>query len=322
MYHVLWYPSADPDNRHLRSAPEATHLNAPARLDLDSSALTALALLHQALARTVAESGSLNVTQYRVLLKAFEQPDRARIGDLAGALSLRSNVVTQAADHLQALRLIERVGQAEDGRRIALVVTPGGQERIRTVDAALSAHIGEISRPLSPDQAAQFREAIESAGAGIECATTTHVSAVTSAYVTGIAEAYRGVNAVLDQAARTSFSECRVLLNVHEAGDRARITDVALALALPTSTVTRAADRLESMGWARRVSDPLDHRAVYVEPTDEGVRALGMLQEALVSYGRWRLYRQLNERQQAVAQAANRLLAESLSNTRSQQVPG
>ena len=126
----------------------------------------------------------------------------------------------------------------------------------------------------------------------------------------------------LDQAARTSFSECRVLLNVHEAGDRARITDVALALALPTSTVTRAADRLESMGWARRVSDPLDHRAVYVEPTDEGVRALGMLQEDLVSYGRWRLYRQLNERQQAAAQAANRLLAESLSNTRSQQVPG
>lgn len=291
-------------------------MNVTDRLELDSSALTTLTLLYQALTRTVLESGELNVTQYRVLLKAFEQPARALIGDLANALSLRSNVVTQAADRLQALGLVSRVVQNSDGRRIALAVTPTGEERIRVVDGALSAHIGEITRPLSPTQAELFRGAIETAGAGIERADTTHLAVVTSAYVTGIAEAYRGVNAVLDQAARTSISECRILLNVDETSGRTRVTDVAVALALPASTVTRAADRLEARRWARRTGDDVNYRAVYLEITDEGRAALRMLKEALVSYGRWRLYRHLNQQQQEVAHAANRALAESLLKAR------
>jgi len=171
-----------------------------------------------------------------------------------------------------------------------------------------------LNRPLPQVHAAAFRRTIEAAGAGIEGTGTEHLAAVTSTYVTGIAEAFRSVKMVLDQVARTSFSECRTSLNVHEAGDAARISDVAAVLGLPVSTVTRAVDRLVARSWARRAVGSSDSRTVYIEPTREGLKALKTLQEALISYGHWRLYQQLSEEQRAVAYAANRALAKSLVN--------
>ncbi|HAR35451.1 MAG TPA: hypothetical protein DCR87_00815 [Acidobacteria bacterium] len=297
-------------------------MHAPAKLELDAAALTTLALLHQGLNRTIVTSGALNVTQYRVLLKAFEAAEPARISDLATALSLRPNVVTQAADHLERLALVTRMPHPGDGRSVALAVTPLGRDRIAAVDAALTAHLDDVLSPLPPEQAAQFRGAVESSGAGMERTATTHAAAVTSSYVTGIAEAHRGVKGVLEQVARVSFTECRVMLNVAEAGNRARVSDVAAALGLPASTVTRAVDRLEEKGWARRSNDQEDWRAVYIGLTDEGLRLLDVLRDTLVSFGRWRFYRHLSEQQRDVAYYANRALAESLLKAHAESANG
>jgi DNA-binding MarR family transcriptional regulator len=310
----------------MTSAPYPTErppqVDASPRLELDAAALTTLALLHQGLNRTIATSGDLNVTQYRVLLQAFEAPEPARISDLATALNLRPNVVTQAADHLELLKLVKRVRHPGDGRSVALVVTPRGRERIATVDAALTAHLDDVLSPLPPEQAAQFRGAVESSGAGMEQATTTHAAAVTSSYVTGIAEAHRGVKGVLERIARVSFTECRVMLNAAEASNHVRVSDVAAALGLPTSTVTRAVDRLEEKGWAQRTNGQDDWRAVYIGLTEEGLRLLDVLRETLISFGRWRFYRHLSEQQRDVAYYANRALAESLLKAHAESANG
>jgi DNA-binding MarR family transcriptional regulator len=50
----------------------------------------------------------------------------------------------------------------------------------------------------------------------------------------------------------------------------ASIGRLKVLLAVPSAGVTRAADRLEEFGLARRSRDPLDGRGVVLSPTEEG----------------------------------------------------
>jgi DNA-binding MarR family transcriptional regulator len=66
-----------------------------------------------------------------------------------------------------------------------------------------------------------------------------------------------------------------VLAALRELGGRARPQDIAGAMRLPPSSLSRRLDRLEEEGWIARHRgvDPADHRAVDVELTPRG-RAL------------------------------------------------
>jgi DNA-binding MarR family transcriptional regulator len=66
-----------------------------------------------------------------------------------------------------------------------------------------------------------------------------------------------------------------VLAALRQLGGRARPQDVASAMRIPASSLSRRLDRLEEEGWVRRHRDvdPDDHRAVEVELTKRG-RAL------------------------------------------------
>jgi DNA-binding MarR family transcriptional regulator len=76
-----------------------------------------------------------------------------------------------------------------------------------------------------------------------------------------------------------------VLATLRELDGRARPQDVASAMRIPASSLSRRLDRLEEEGWVRRHRgvDPDDHRAVEVELTRRG-RALW--REMNVSYRR------------------------------------
>jgi DNA-binding MarR family transcriptional regulator len=76
-----------------------------------------------------------------------------------------------------------------------------------------------------------------------------------------------------------------VLATLRELDGRARPQDVASAMRIPASSLSRRLDRLEEEGWVRRHRDvdPDDHRAVEVELTKRG-RALW--REMNVSYRR------------------------------------
>ena len=66
-----------------------------------------------------------------------------------------------------------------------------------------------------------------------------------------------------------------VLAALRQLDGRARPQDVASAMRIPASSLSRRLDRLEEEGWVRRHRDvdPDDHRAVEVELTKRG-RAL------------------------------------------------
>lgn len=293
------------------------------QLTMDSSSMTTLALLHKELTASLAETGKLNITQYRVLLKSYELADRASISEIAAALNLRPNVVSIAADKLESEGLAKRADQPGDKRVTVLAVTPTGKRRVKAIDVALNRHFDALwsTSSLSEEDMEQVRDTLQAMGSGIEgMPDTSGLTAVSSSYLAAIAEAYRGVADTLEEAAHVSFSDCRVLQWVEEAGGRARIIDIAAALVLPPTTVTRAADRLQARGWVNRVTEPGNLQAVFLETAAEGRRWLTLMQAALDHYAEWRLWRQLTEEQRAVSPKATRMVAKSLGSRHSPEI--
>ncbi|MFI6353494.1 hypothetical protein ACIBJF_12730 [Streptomyces sp. NPDC050743] len=73
--------------------------------------------------------------------------------DLAGQLGVAPSLVVPLADHWKSLGAVQRVRDPRDRRRQALTLTDRGREllaactaEVRTLDAELSAHLGESDR--------------------------------------------------------------------------------------------------------------------------------------------------------------------------------
>jgi len=75
--------------------------------------------------------------------------------------------------------------------------------------------------------------------------------------------------------------EYRVLLRVHEMGDRARVRDIMSSLGIRSSSVTQAANSLERKGMVTRIGDQDDGRATIICVTPEGKDALDAVNSAL-----------------------------------------
>jgi DNA-binding MarR family transcriptional regulator len=61
-----------------------------------------------------------------------------------------------------------------------------------------------------------------------------------------------------------------VLIQLHEAGGRLRMQELASAVVLSKSGLTRLVDRLERAGYVTRVSCPSDRRGTFAELTEAG----------------------------------------------------
>ena len=81
----------------------------------------------------------------------------------------------------------------------------------------------------------------------------------------------RELDAELQRAHDISLAEFDVLLQLSEAPDeRMRMADLAQAVALTRSGVSRLVDRLEGRGLVERVSCPSDARGLNASLTDVG----------------------------------------------------
>lgn len=74
-------------------------------------------------------------------------------------------------------------------------------------------------------------------------------------------------------------SQYRLLMMLNPT-DGQRLTTLSSRLLLSKSTVTRAVDQLEQLGWVRRVADPTDRRAQRVVLTPAGDRQREAISEA------------------------------------------
>lgn len=97
----------------------------------------------------------------------------------------------------------------------------------------------------------------------------------------------RFVNTRLAQGsfpAGMSFARANLLFAVHAAQQNdtsSRMVDISLDLGVTARTLTTMVDALEKQGLIERVPDPNDRRAIQLEITDDGRRALDPLAHAL-----------------------------------------
>ncbi|HEX8770353.1 MAG TPA: MarR family transcriptional regulator [Acidimicrobiales bacterium] len=107
-------------------------------------------------------------------------------------------------------------------------------------------------------------------------------------------------------------SELSALATIEEFGP-IQLGDLARVESVAPPTMTRAAARLEDRGLVRRTTDPADGRAVLVEVTAPGRRALRDLREARAAFLAKRLEALGRDDRLVVAEAV-RLLSRLLSD--------
>jgi DNA-binding MarR family transcriptional regulator len=281
---------------------------------LKSSFLTVITLLFGQLTETLADAADLNATEYRLLLKTYELANkRTHVGDLASILGIQSNVVTQAADVLEARGLMKRSGIPTDGRVAALSVTREGLGCIKWIDSILYDHITSVWSPIPDDMFRIVQEGAVAIGAKMESSPVLPdaATAVVSAYLTTIVEIRKGMKEGLRAATGASLAECHIVLELAEMERPVRAIDVGKALALPPSTITRAADRLETRGWARRLRNPDEAKAVYLELTDEGRHIAPLIQASIDAVAAEKLWNHLTPEQRATVGPAAALIIQA-----------
>jgi DNA-binding MarR family transcriptional regulator len=109
------------------------------------------------------------------------------------------------------------------------------------------------------------------------------------AFITAHAEIISRLERDLAAAEVIPLTWYDVLLELYEApGRRLRLRDLARAVVLSRSGLTRTVDRLEAAGLLRREPDPTDRRGAFAALTDEGVaemrRAWPVYARGIVEY--------------------------------------
>lgn len=269
----------------------------PDKYVLTSSYFTVLELLCDEMRGVLREQAGMNVTQYRVLLKVYETAgERNRVSDLAKILRLQANVVTQAANALEAQGLVKRIAEPGDARGRLVSITGSGIVRIVHIDTALNDHLFSVLDPIPDDPFRTVQEAIIEIGAGFEAPAQSSVrrTSVVSAYLSALVAVEESTMDALREKTGASFSECRILQRLHEVGEPIRAMDIASQLIMQPNTVTRATNRLEARGWVRRLSDPTNLQAVFLDVTPEGREAQKVVLDTIDAVAQERIWSKLD----------------------------
>lgn len=277
-------------------------------LKLDSTFFVAFDLTHRALKSGLERASSLNVTQYRMLVKLLAAGERGvPQTELAKLLNFKPNVVTQALNVLVDEGFAERLRDAgADGRVRTARITEAGTRHVEQVNTS----IVERLYALFPTEDAGYRSILEAsiaAGASIDPPLSGDISgrfAASRALVS-----LELVKLALEEALRStcegaSLAECRVLQRLGEVGEPLRVGDIARQLQMTPVAVARAVDKLVAREWVVRLASPNDRKAVFVDATDAGRRQQRAIARTIDVLSRRQLWQRLNaEQRQALARA-------------------
>lgn len=296
----------------------SAHENAPGfdELTLDSSFFVAFDMTHRALKSGLAAASTLNITQYRMLVKLLA----ARSGgvtqtELGRLLDLKANVVTQSLNGLVDAGFAERRhGSGSDGRVRIACITEAGAQHVAQVNAS----IVERLYALFPTEDAGYRSILEAS-----IAAGASIDPPLSGDVTGRFAASRAlvslelVKRALEEALRATCDgaaliECRVLQRLGEVGEPLRVGDLARQLQMTPVAVARAVDKLAERGWAVRLASPTDHKAVFVDATEAGRRQQRAITRTIDLLARRQLWERLDLTQRRALARAWRVVVADL----------
>jgi long-chain acyl-CoA synthetase len=141
------------------SARKGSGAAATVSIRVPPAAARALARLSRHVERAL-DPLDLSLPQYRVLSLLHDGSSASSA--LAGRLAVSPPSITAVVDGLVARGLVERHADAEDRRRLTLVVTPAGAQLLRAAEDAVDARLGEVAKYLEdPSSAAAAIEALQ-----------------------------------------------------------------------------------------------------------------------------------------------------------------
>lgn len=100
---------------------------------------------------TAAHSAGLTPQQHQALLaiKGFSGTHPVSIGDLAEYLLVRHHTAVEQVDRMTKLRLLERIVDGDDSRRILVRLTKKGEQKLRTLSKRHLEELQEASPALN-----------------------------------------------------------------------------------------------------------------------------------------------------------------------------
>lgn len=135
--------------RIARSSSRAGRRAGPAQVDYEALARFRHQLrLFLAFSEMAAQKAGLTPQQHQALLaiKGFSGPDPVSIGDLARFLLIRHHTAVELVSRMEKLGLLSRVVDAEDGRRVLVLLTKKGERKLQALSRI---HVEEL-RSVSP----------------------------------------------------------------------------------------------------------------------------------------------------------------------------
>lgn len=242
------------------------------RFVLDSAYLVVFERIREQLEAVLRAKGGMNLTQFRLFLKAADGEENSLLLDMGQKLHLKANVVTQAADVLEQQGVAIRVISDKDARAKSIQITPHGRKEIERINGKLR---DSLYAAFNPTRDILYDEMLE---ASIEGAAMIEESLSQSFKQSHRASAAMITYCLIEQSiidhlklvTGASFSECRILQRLAETGEPMRSVDLANQLVLPPTTIMRSTIRLERRGWLQRLASSANLQAVFVNVTKTG----------------------------------------------------
>ncbi|MEG2458993.1 MAG: MarR family transcriptional regulator [Raoultibacter sp.] len=297
--------------------------HAPDCTTLDSAYFVAFEMLHGVLKVGLTTASTLNITQYRTLVKLLGLgPDSIRQNALGSLLKLPANSVTQVVDTLEAAGFVRRQVGTNDGRQRFVGITQQGVAHVGVVNEAIVAQL-YATFPTHNETYRHILEASIVAGAAIDPAVSPLIQQRYPASRTLVSfELFKQViEHDLRQATGASYNECRLLQRLDEAAAPLRAVDLSAQLMLGAVTITRATSRLEARGWVQRLSSPHDRKAVFVACTNAGRKEAAVIATRIRAIAQEYLWSKLSpEHCRAITQVGSVVMADMQAKKEAERV--
>ncbi|MEA5020009.1 MAG: MarR family transcriptional regulator [Gordonibacter sp.] len=244
--------------------------------------ITISVLLSRLASDIVADHASISITQYRILIRLFMNPDGINVTAIADKLSLSLATITNALNNLEKHKAIQRSYDTSDKRIVYVRITENGRDLIEEIDPAIKELAHEFwSEYTAEELTLTFKDSQSTAMRHNLAYITNETMSVENAYIDSAWVIGVELGRQMKRA-NISLNEYRLLYLLSEQPEGMRPSDASRRLLLRSNEITVASSKLEHHGRLRREHSNSDRRSSTLFITDEGKRKLERITPQIV----------------------------------------
>lgn len=236
---------------------------------LTTDLLTVVSFWIKSLRQSLQKSCEITIPQFRVLSCLEQQQKNLRLNELAEMIELSSSTATYVVDKLEESGYLRRNSNAHNRRVIELELLPEGS-RVAKEGYAISTKLNEtLMQPLGPFLKKVAARGLEGYEENYIFLAKSHKYLIDGTALNALVLYENKMSEVLRELA-LSNNEFRVLFELEQNPQGARVSALARKMLSKTSDVTVACNKLESSGYIFRQQSLQDRRAIDVAISAKG----------------------------------------------------